>query len=76
MKKYNLAEKIIDDKDIAKLTEWLKTDPRLTKGKLTLQFEEEWAKYIGTKYAVFCNSGEGDIINSTWRKNLKSRQFG
>lgn len=57
MRKYNLAEKIIDDKDISKLIEWLKTDPRLTKGKLTLQFEEEWAKYIGTKFAVFCNSG-------------------
>lgn len=57
MKKYNLAEKIIDDKDIAKLIEWLKTDPRLTKGKLTQEFEQEWAKYIGTKYAVFCNSG-------------------
>lgn len=57
MKKYNLAEKIIDDKDIAKLIEWLKIDPRLTKGKLTQEFEDVWAKYIGTKYAVFCNSG-------------------
>lgn len=76
MKRYNLAEKIIDKNDIAKLISWLKAGPRLTKGKLTQEFENKWAKWIGTKYAVFCNSGEGDIINSTWRKNLKNRQFG
>lgn len=57
MKTYNLAEKIIDTKDISKLISWLKTDPRLTKDKLTLKFERLWACWIGTKYAVFCNSG-------------------
>lgn len=57
MKKYKLAERIIDRKDIAKLSQWLATDPQLTKGKLTLEFEARWAKWIGTNYAVFCNSG-------------------
>ncbi len=57
MKTYNLAEKIIDSRDINKLISWLKTDPRLTKDKLTLEFEKLWAQWIGTKYAVFCNSG-------------------
>lgn len=55
--KYFLAKETIDDKDIDALCEWLKTRPRLTKGDLTLEFEAKWAKYIGTKYAVFCNSG-------------------
>lgn len=33
------------------------SSPRLTKGPLTLEFEKQWASWIGTKYAVFCNSG-------------------
>jgi CDP-6-deoxy-D-xylo-4-hexulose-3-dehydrase len=55
--KYPLAMETIDNEDIDALCEWLKTYPRLTKGSLTLQFEEEWAGYIRTKYSVFCNSG-------------------
>lgn len=55
--KYHLAEDTIDEKDIDALAAWLKTYPRLTKGKLTLEFEAKWSKWIGTKYSVFCNSG-------------------
>ena len=47
----------ISDEDIDALSEWLKSYPKLTKGNLTLEFEKLWAEYIGTKYAVFCNSG-------------------
>lgn len=57
MRRYKLAEKIIDEKDIENLCAWLKTNPQLTKGPLTPQFEKEWARWIGTKYAVYCNSG-------------------
>lgn len=57
MIKYPLAKETINEKDIDALCEWLKTYPRLTKDKLTLEVETEWAKYIGTKYSVFCNSG-------------------
>lgn len=55
--KYFLAKETISDSDIDALCDWLKTRPRLTKGDLTLEFERKWANYIGTKYAVFCNSG-------------------
>lgn len=55
--KYFLAKETIDNEDIDALCQWLKTYPRLTKGKLTLEFEEKWASYVGTKYSVFCNSG-------------------
>jgi len=61
MYKYKLAENIIDHEDIVALTKWLKgknnTLPQLTKGDLTLEFEKMWADWIGTKYAVFVNSG-------------------
>jgi CDP-6-deoxy-D-xylo-4-hexulose-3-dehydrase len=55
--KFPLAKETINEKDINALCEWLKTYPRLTKGDLTLKVEEDWANYIGTKYAVFNNSG-------------------
>lgn len=55
--KYFLARETINNEDIDALCDWLKTYPRLTKGALTLEFEEKWAKFIGTKYSVFCNSG-------------------
>ncbi|TSC67900.1 MAG: CDP-6-deoxy-D-xylo-4-hexulose-3-dehydrase [Parcubacteria group bacterium Gr01-1014_66] len=57
MRSYKLAEKIIDERDIAKLTAWLRKNPQLTKGELTPRFEKAWAEWVGTKYAVFCNSG-------------------
>jgi len=55
--KYPLAKETINNEDIDALREWLGTYPRLTKGELTWQVEEAWADYIGTKHAVFNNSG-------------------
>ena len=55
--KYPLAKETINGEDIDALCEWLKSYPRLTKGELTWQVEEKWAKYIGTRKAVFNNSG-------------------
>lgn len=57
MAEYKLAEHIIDRHDISKLIKWLENNPQLTKGALTPQFEEQWATWVGTRYAVFCNSG-------------------
>jgi len=55
--KYPLAKETINDEDVNALCEWLKSYPRLTKGSLTTEVESDWANYIGTKYAVFNNSG-------------------
>ena len=52
-----LVEDTIDNRDIDTLVQWLKTYPRLTKGPITEQLEDKWAKEVGTKYSVFCNSG-------------------
>ncbi|MBI4370253.1 MAG: DegT/DnrJ/EryC1/StrS family aminotransferase [Elusimicrobia bacterium] len=55
--KYHLAEDTIDHKDIDRLVAWLKTYPRLTKGQVTVQFEEKWSQWLGQKYSLFNNSG-------------------
>jgi len=57
MKNIKLINDTIDFKDIGKLTEWLSTNPRLTKGELTLTFEKMWSDWLGRKYSVFVNSG-------------------
>lgn len=54
---YRLAANVIDRNDIRALIRWLRTDPHLTKGPLTEQFEQAWAKWVGARYAIFCNSG-------------------
>jgi CDP-4-dehydro-6-deoxyglucose reductase, E1 len=55
--KFPLAKDTINNEDINALIDWLKGYPKLTMGQVTLEFEKEWAKYIGTKHALFCNSG-------------------
>jgi len=57
MKRIDLIQDTIDNKDIDSLIEWLKTYPRLTKGSKTLEFESKWSNWLGTKYSVFVNSG-------------------
>lgn len=57
MNPIKLVQDTIDNKDIDQLIEWLKTYPRLTKGELTVEFEKQFAKWVGTEYAVFVNSG-------------------
>jgi CDP-6-deoxy-D-xylo-4-hexulose-3-dehydrase len=52
-----LVKDTIDVEDINKLIEWLKTNPRLTKGNLTIEFEKKWSEWLGVKYSVFVNSG-------------------
>jgi len=56
-KPISLIGDIIDKEDIKALSEWVATNPRLSKGPLTLEFEKKWAKWLGTKHAVFVNSG-------------------
>ncbi len=55
--KFHLAEDTIDTEDIARLIQWLQTNPRLTKGKVTVDFQDKWSQWIGRSYSVNCNSG-------------------
>jgi CDP-6-deoxy-D-xylo-4-hexulose-3-dehydrase len=52
-----LVEDTIDNNDIDNLISWLQTYPRLTKGSLTLEFEQKWSNWVGSKYSLFVNSG-------------------
>ncbi len=52
-----LVKDTIDNKDIDRLVDWLKTYPKLTKGPVTLEFENKFSEWLGKKYSVFCNSG-------------------
>jgi len=52
-----LVKDTIDKQDIQDLIQWLETYPHLTKGKLTLEYEEKWSKYLGCKHSLFVNSG-------------------
>ena len=52
-----LVKDTIDNDDIDRLVDWLKTYPRLTKGPVTLELESKYSDWLGRKYSVFCNSG-------------------
>ena len=59
-----LVSDTIDKKDIGELVKWLSQDeiPRLTKGPLTIELENKWAKKIRSRYSVFVNSQYSFII--------------
>jgi len=55
--KIDLVKDTINLNDVKRLITWLETNPRLTKGNLTLEFEKKWSEWLGVKYSVFVNSG-------------------
>jgi CDP-6-deoxy-D-xylo-4-hexulose-3-dehydrase len=57
MKKIKLVEDTISKDDVQQLIAWLETNPILTKGYQTQEFEKEWSAFNGSKYSVFVNSG-------------------
>jgi len=52
----HVARPIIDDEEIEAAIKVLKSGEYIS-GPIVDKFEKEFAKYIGTKYAVTCNSG-------------------
>lgn len=62
--KIKLAQDTINREIINSLVEWLQQEPlpQLTKGELTKQLEEKWAKMVGTEYSLFVNSGSSAIL--------------
>ena len=61
-----LVNDTINEKDIDKLIEWLRTYPRLTKGPLTLEFEKKWSNWLGVDFTIFCNSGSSANLLMLW----------
>ncbi len=57
MEKITLTKDTIDQEDLIALSEWIATNPRLSKGPLTEKYEKKYAASCGRDYAVFVNSG-------------------
>lgn len=68
-----LVRDTIDEKDINSLIKWLETNPRLTKGDLTSNFENQWSSWLGTKYSVFVNSGSSANLASVYSLIVSGR---
>jgi CDP-6-deoxy-D-xylo-4-hexulose-3-dehydrase len=62
--KINLVSDTIDKTDIKRLVEWLSGDeiPRLTKGPITVEFENKWSSWLGVKRSIYVNSGSSAIL--------------
>lgn len=52
-----LVRDTISFEEIKNLQEWLATNPRLTKGVITDEFEDKWSRWLGVKHSTFVNSG-------------------
>jgi len=74
----NLSKDTIDREDIESLISWLRSNPRLTKGCLTLEFEKRWCNWLKTRYALFVNSGSSAnlamMYTAILSKRLKNRK--
>lgn len=68
-----LVRDTIDDSDINSLIDWLKTNPRLTKGQKTIEFENSWSNWLGCKYSLFVNSGSSANLAMIYALLLSGR---
>lgn len=77
--KITLAKDTIDLNHINDLISWLQTNPKLTKGDLTIEFEKKWSKWLGVKYSVFLNSGSSANLAMVYSlilsKKLKNKKI-
>ena len=73
MDRINLVKDTIDFDDVKKLISWLETNPRLTKGSLTIEFEKKWSEWLGSKYSVFVNSGSSANLAALYSLLLSGR---
>ena len=73
MSSINLVKDTLDHNDIDQLIKWLQSYPRLTKGNLTLEFEELWSQWLGTKYSVYVNSGSSANLAAIYALTLSGR---
>ena len=73
MDEIKLVKDTIDTKDLENLIDWLKGNPRLTKGELTLDFEKKWSNWLNVKYSIFVNSGSSANLASVYGLILSGR---
>ena len=56
-KPVRLAEETISQEDLKATSDWMLAGNRLTKADVTTQFEAAFAQWMGSRHAVFVNSG-------------------
>lgn len=73
-----LAENTITHEELVALSQWIPDAPQLTKGPLVVEFEKQFANYIGTKHCVMVNSGSSanllmaySLLEGNYLKNKK-----
>lgn len=64
LKNITLVKDTINTVHLSNLVDWLNTNPKLTKGELTVAFEKKWSEWLGTKYSVFVNSGSSANLSA------------
>lgn len=57
-----LAEDTISRQELEHLCQWILAGNRLTKSNQTLEFEREFSEWIGSKHAIFTNSGSSSNL--------------
>lgn len=73
MNPITLVQDTIGSDDIDNLVRWLKTNPRLTKGQKTVEFENSWSNWLGCKYSVFVNSGSSANLAAIYALKVSNR---
>lgn len=73
MIKVPLVKDTINEKDIEKLIEWLKTNPKLTKGELTKEFEKKFSEFLKRKFSIYVNSGSSANLAMIYALILSGR---
>lgn len=73
LQQIKLAQDTITNSDIDNLCKWLSSYPRLTKDKLTIEFETKWSQWLGKKYSIFVNSGSSANLLMLYALKLSNR---
>ncbi|ELV1178984.1 DegT/DnrJ/EryC1/StrS family aminotransferase, partial [Campylobacter jejuni] len=77
MKKYTLASSTWDEKELQAIQDVIKSD-MFTMGKKVAEFEKDFAKFVGSKYAVMTSSGSTANLIATaalfYTKNPKLKR--
>jgi CDP-4-dehydro-6-deoxyglucose reductase, E1 len=71
----NLIKDTIDKGDIEALIKWLQTNPRLTKGELTVELEKKWSKWLDAEYSIYVNSGSSANLAIIYALKLLKGKF-
>lgn len=77
MQNYQLASSTWDEKELQAIQDVIKSD-MFTMGKKVAEFEKDFAKFVGSKYAVMTSSGSTANLIATaalfYTKNLKLKR--